>query len=534
MNEYKRVIDIRNEVNPYAKSMIIPEEWKPNIDQLMVVDYMNANRYYAEHSPTLQEDIEQTMHQEPEVFYQNIVNAWQAHHEFFERHLEVLMVKQKDYTYSELSPTMIDLLIDQYKKATIIDEETMVYSASIKKYVSHHSEILAHNLGMTIEDFTSQFLRTSTYFGYYTAKNLIYVLEQTEDNAEKDSLAMEFHGGDPDIMKHRHQLLAQKYKNRIPNRILQTYEQDEIELIKPNEVSDTDWREIVALRKCVEFDNIEEYMIAINLEGASGYILRKMIAKHLVDAGIIDERSGIYDYSDEETILGLQELKNQNSNSYTRQVEAKVQHGITCSAACATMAESVVFGRKPTNQVESMYASASGSKYIPGQHYSYMAAEMLGRGLDVTIVHELETHFKRGFMSGDLFSKLNDEYNAGLALYHRDSAAEELNGQTINSIYVTKLLERGDTIILAGQNRVNEYYHSVFIVGKNGDKFVVIDPFYGNFNEWSQSELESFSETDIGKWLIAVSGKLSDRESRRYYHTELGFDSRLIKGYTMG
>ncbi len=520
MENYERVINVRNQIDPTAKVSLIPDEWKPDIDQRMVVDYMAANRYVAENNPDLQTEIETILGQSPVEYYGNLVQTWHRHHEFFECHLEPLVTRIKDYDANELTPKIIDLLIDAYKTSVTIDNATLAYSSAIKRFVEKHSIELADKYSEDFDDFMAQYLNTATYFSYYTAKNLIISLDKDSSKDDLISLAQEFHGGDSLVMQYRLANLQAKYGYTIPARMESVYRKEGQEPSKPAHISNEDWVQIVALRKCVSFDNIEEYMIATNLEGASGYVLRKILAQHLVDASLIDHRDGIYDYNDDEIIDGLQQLRKRNERLFSWNIQPKVQHAITCSAACATMIESYLQHGQPTNEVERTYAVASDSSYIPGQHYSHLAAEMTARGIDVTLTHSLADRFQKGLLEQHLFERLKSEYDAGLDRLS-NLGAEEQSGVPISAASLKSLLQEGKSIILAGQSKEGDYYHSVLLCGLSSEGFVVIDPLVGKPAVWTDRQVIRFADTDIGKWMIVVNGKLDQKAVSRFLADQL-------------
>lgn len=519
METYARTVDIRNQVDPNAKSYLIPEEWKADIDQRMVVDYMAANRYFAENNPDLQQEIERILEQSPSDYYESLVQTWRSHHEFFETYLEPIVVSLRDYEADELSPSIIDLITEAYCTSVEVDNVTLAHSAAIKKFVEKHGRALAEKYGEDFDDFVAQYLSTSTYFSYYTAKNLVVSLDDNASAEDMRMLAQEFHGNDPVIMGHRLNDLQKRYRHTIPARIRSAYQQEDHEPTKPGHISDEDWIQIIALRNCVRFDNIEEYMIATNLEGASGYVLRKLIAAYLVGTGIIDSRDGIYDYDDSEIIKGLDTLKKRNE-SFSFRIKPKVQYGITCSAACATMVEARLREATPNDTVERVYASASNSAFIPGQHYSHLAAEMISRGIDVTLVHSLQDKFKVGSLGQELFKQLRAEYDTGLERF-AELGGEEESGVDMSASLLRSILMEGKPIILAGQSIAGDYYHSVLLMGLSDDGYQVVDPLIGRPAIWTEQQVMQFSDTDIGRWMIIVNGGLGRKSITRFFTNQL-------------
>lgn len=504
MENYKRIISAECG-DSTLKSRLIPPEWKPDIDQRLVVDYMAANRYYAENNPQLSKEITVLSETNPTDFYTGLVDAWLAHHAFFESELEPLVEHYKDLDEHELTPQDVSVLAILFNKTIEVDSRTLAYSAAIKSNVAFNASRLASKYGITKEAFISEYLRTETFFSYYTKKNLRYIVDIDEGLIpNSEILAKEFHAGDVTIMESRLQQLRVKYEKVPKDKLLQRLTSVVPEPVRAEGVSENDWDEIMAIRRALLFDNLEEYMIANNLEGVSGYILRKIVSTILSDAKLIDTRPLIYDYDNSEILKGLEELMQNRSESFEKKIKPKQQAGLTCSAACATMIENYVLKSPLDDSIEHLYANKSNSKYMEGQHYSLLAAEMNRRGINVSLVHENSELFKQNGLSKGLFDNLMAEYSEGLSQCRSLGVSEKRDLQ-INPAYMFERLQEGKIIMLAGQIWNSSILHSVLVTGiKNSRDFVIIDPIQGKKEIWTAVELDRFSNTSIGKWLMVI------------------------------
>jgi hypothetical protein len=492
MEKYNRIITPSS-----SKAEFIPAEYKVDIDKNLVDDYMQANRYYAENNPELSSRIESIAQLSPEFFYSGLVDAWKNHHNFFEATLQPEMELMGQPT----NPSEDELvaLAEAYKKTIKVDADTLVFSAAIKSHINMHANNIASKYGIDSNKFIMDYLQVESFFVYFDRRSLSHLVDaENSTTAEFEEYVNEFHGQDLEIALGRLALVREKYSFLELSEALSMLDREIQTPTKPEWISEEDWGHVMFLRQTLAFDNMEEYMISYNLEGFSGYLLRKWITSLLVNNRILDIREGIYAYDDVEIIEGLETMRNLQN----KEIKPKRQYGLTCTAACAAMVEAFSREVEPTDEIERLYDKAATSKFTDGQHYSKIASLLAERGVSVELRHELEGRFRQGELPKRLFDQLMEEYLEGIDACKK-AGVKETNGGIIDSKTVENILREGKVIILAGQLQ-SGLYHSVLIVGMKNSKFRLIDPLYGSYRTWRSREVEKFSTTDIGKWLLAT------------------------------
>ena len=86
------------------KSIIIPNEMKPNIDNILEEQLFNANRYYAESNSNIFELMENEKTKSSKDFLHELNARWNFHNEFYEHLLEPAYLELTKYDVNELTP----------------------------------------------------------------------------------------------------------------------------------------------------------------------------------------------------------------------------------------------------------------------------------------------------------------------------------------------------------------------------------------------------------------------------------------------
>lgn len=190
-----------------------------------------------------------------------------------------------------------------------------------------------------------------------------------------------------------------------------------------------------------------------------------------------------------------------------KNVKIYKQRGNTCSIACMMMVleyYKVIF-RANWYDERRLYKIFH-SKHMDGTPFSALAFFMAKNGLNVTIYHENQDLFKdkRGVIDKNVFALAIVEYQDYLSLGQK-RGVKVINGIDINISLLKQKLDDDNLIILAGE--ISGNYHAVLLTGYEKDNFKVCDPLYKVKQNKTIEELETFMDTSIGKWFIAVNNK---------------------------
>ena len=194
-------------------------------------------------------------------------------------------------------------------------------------------------------------------------------------------------------------------------------------------------------------------MIASNLIGISGFILRRKILEYLNKSRILPNRGYIYEYNKETIIEALEMLRAKRSVEMDKNVRIYKQRGDTCAIACMMMAlEYFEVMEKANWYDEKRYYRIYGSKYMSGTPFSALAFHFSKNGLDTSLYHEDLNLFNnnKGALSKEDFQFAMSEYTEMLDRA-KMNGANIINGITINSQLIRKELEKGNIVIVAGE-----------------------------------------------------------------------------------
>ena len=505
------------------KSKIIPSDMKKNIDEILERQLFNANRYYAESNPNISQLISEELINIPEVFLKRLIDRWNWHNSYYENLLEPAfptIIRNKNL---ELSPMEIENLIKIYSTSCSVDETTLVMSGAIKKYLDYNCGLISTiDENMKIEE-SNRFLITppvETYFAQYQIDHLYYIYLLKFDNSKSNEfrkyLLNKYHANDNEIFEAR---FSKRYKDYInseitPKQILSD--------IKKYTISDEykikhfyftlEHPDRKAIRDIIIYDNLDEKLIASNLIGISGFMLRRKILEYLNESRILPNNGYIYEYNKETVIKALKILQDKRSLEMDKDVRIYKQRGDTCAIACMMMALEYFGVMEKANWYdEKRYYRIYGSKYMSGTPFSALAFHFAKNGLDTSLYHEELNLFNnnKGALSKENFQFAMSEYTEMLDRA-KMTGANIINGIKINSQLIRKKLENGNIVIVAGE--ISGAYHAILISGYSDDKFIVCDPLFKTKQIKTQEELDAFMNTSIGKWFISVNNKSKNKE----------------------
>lgn len=496
----------KNSASKVLKKDIIPDDWKPDIDERLVKDLLYANRYFGSSNPHMAKQVEMEAGSSPAYFYLRLVDRWNWHHSFFEELLEPALPAFVENNHFSVSPHQIDILSEAYKASSLVDLTTLPMTAAIKP----HLNLWIEQIGATLTEEERGFLLTpprETFFAEYTQDHLNYILCMRHDPVKaqelKSALLEKYHADDEDIFSGRMKKLAH-YEAWTDDDLTKAI--GELSIDEGYKIghfySTLERPQLKGIRDTLIYDNYEEYLILMSLIGISGYVLRKRVLQYLNDSKILPNEGSIYEFSDDEVLQGLSKLKEYRRQVLHKDVRPYKQTDLTCGAASLLMAFDYYGILKESRENEDLLHSTSKSAYIDGEHFSGLALEAANKGLETLLIHSYPEMFRNnGVMPEALFNKLMDEYNAYLD-EAKAKGTEVRNGQQITSQLIKGLLERDYLVLIAGQ--MGSYLHAVLSVGYNEQGIIVKDPIDGSTHVADEAELNKFMDSPIGRWVLAI------------------------------
>jgi len=492
------------------KSVIIPSSWKDDIDATIERELVGANRYFAEANPHLSEIVERRSLLLPQEFFQELCARWNWHNEFYENLLEPALPLLLEPNVFRLTPRQIAILRDAYMAGSLVDQATLVVSAAIKKHVSYWMGCLPECKYLSNEDlgvFLS--LPATPYPVQYVIDHISYLISMREnDDAKfkKEQLIRQYHAGDEEIFGGRMRRFAYlaKYDVSVLKKSIEELRYEDTRWVKHFYLG-IERPRIKAMMQSLGYDNNEEKQIARELIGISGFVLRKEVLRYLVETKILPAGSGIYQYQDADIEVALNKLIACRKDVMDRQVTPFSQHGLTCSAACLTMVAAHFGLVELSEEFEEEVVEASKSNLTIGQHYSGVAAKAVSLGLETILVHSAPQMFDNSqhWLPSGLFESLMAEYRTYLGKIEGHRLARVEYGKRLTPEDLRKYLEDGYLVIVAGVIS-GEILHSILLTGYNSEGSLVIDPIGGRKRQMRDRELESFMDTKIGRWIMAL------------------------------
>lgn len=488
------------------KGRIIPDEWKCNIDRLLVEDLLNANRYFAQANPAIAQLVTREASRSPEDFYRELSTRWGWHHQFYELGLEPVLSLVLEPNHFGLSPTQVDALVGVYEAASLVDQATLPVSAAIKRHLDLW--IAEESRHLTKEE--RMLLITppvDSFWVVYHKDHLEYIraLKQGNPRASdlKQRLLDKYHASDEKIFEGRFQKFTKDFEG----------ETDDIETqIKKLTQDESYWTRHLyfalerpraqAIRDILIYDNREEYRILMSLLGISGYVLRKRVLGYLDQTRLLKNDGKIYEFADEIVLSGLKRLREYRSSLLHKSVKAYRQTGLTCGASSLMMALHY-YGLSDLDQrTENSIHQSSKSSIVEGNHFSGLAKIAAALGLETVVLHSESEMFKNeGMFTESVFNNLMREYKS----YLEDGSAlgvQVLNGVDINIDLLKRYLANNYLVILGGHT--GSFLHAILLVGYNDRSLVVRDPLDPSSQTYSNGYIESYLKTNIGSWALAV------------------------------
>ena len=505
------------------KSEIIPESMKLNIDEILEKQLFNANRYYAESNHNISKLMKAELSCTPEDFYRKLVERWKWHNIFYEELLEPAYCNLIRDDYKELSISELNELVEVYKTACLVDEATLIMSGSIKKYLDYKTKIIStitENISSSEANYMLITPPVETFFSQFNIDHLFYIYliktESSEIQEFKEYLKSKYHANDELVFKTRFEKKFKRYFNLSKKELLAD--------IKKYSISDDykikhyyftlEHSDRRAVRDIIIYDNLHEKLIASNLIGISGFLLRKKILAYLNNSGILKNRGYIYEFSNDTIVDDLNILKKEKVRVMDKNIKPYKQRGDTCAIACLMMAlEYYNVIEKANWYDERRLYKIYGSKYMSGTPFSALAYHFSKNGLNTTLYHEDSNLFNnnKNALSEENFNFAMDEYKQYLKRAE-DNSAKVVNGIIINSRLIRSKLEEGNIVILAGQNPGGGY-HAIIVSGYENDEFIVCDPQYKTKQYKKCDEIDKFINTDIGKWFITVNNNSKEKQT---------------------
>ena len=503
------------------KSKIIPESLKRNIDETLTKQLFNANRYYAETNPNISHLMNKELMDSPTEFLNKLIERWDWHNLYYELLLEPAYSNLVREQNIEMSPTEIDDIINVYFTSCLVDEATLVMSGAIKKYLDYKcSKISVYDERLPLSEAKNMLITppVETFFAHYQIDHLyyIYLLKKDTNKAVefKHFLKEKYHANDEVIFQSRFNKKFSDNLNMTEKELLTDIKKYTIsKLYKINHFYFTlEHSDRKAIRDIIIYDNLTEKLIASNLIGISGFLLRRKVLEYLNGSNILPNAGYIYEFSNDVVIQSLEKLKFERKKIMDKNIHLYKQRGDTCAIACLMMAmEYYGLMQKANWYDEKRYYKIYGSRFIDGTPFSALAYHFSKNGLNTSIYHSEEELFsnKIGEMDTLDFENTMKEYKEYL-VRAKEKGTNIVNGIEINHKLLREKLEEGNIVILAG--KISNVYHAVLLSGYENDKFIVCDPLYKTKQIKSSDEIEKFMNTDIGKWFITVNNFTKEKE----------------------
>jgi hypothetical protein len=158
-----------------------------------------------------------------------------------------------------------------------------------------------------------------------------------------------------------------------------------------------------------------------------------------------------------------------------------------------------------SEEFEEEVVEASKSNLTIGQHYSGVAVKAVSLGLETILIHSASQMFDNSqrWLPGGLFESLMAEYRSYLEKIEDHRLARIECGARLAPEDLKAYLEDGYLVMVAGVIS-GEILHSILLTGYNSDGYLVIDPIGGRKRQMGNRELESFMNTKIGRWIMAL------------------------------
>jgi hypothetical protein len=489
------------------KQAIIPEDWKPRIDEVVEEQLVGANRYFAEANPQLAQLIEREKKRSPQDFNRALRDRWKWHNVLYETLLEPALPDLFWRTGQDAYPRLIELWSRVYQAGSLVDQATLILSAAIKKHVDYWLTMPQYASLSKEEHYLLLTPPVEFFWIRYELEHLRYLLLQKQEGDSEDSrqqLIQRYHAGDLKIFEGRMRRFAHEAKLSIEEfRDVIRQLEDRPDYATRHFYFTLEHSGRKALRDTIAFDNVEEKEMVTTLIGISGFVFRWRILGMLQKENVLGKAHGIYEFSDQQVLGGLDKLRQGQTKSMLCDVSVYRQVWDSC-AACTLMMAFDYFGlMKNSSQEETKLHRATGSKLIAGNHFAALAHQAGVRDVEACLQHSDPNMFHNdsNVLSNSLFNQLMSEYRDHLVKAQRFGATVN-NGVEISPAVVRKWLAEGYLVSIAG--RIGSIWHAVLAVGYDPDYLIINDPLSGKQERWTDQQLDRFMQTEIGRWLLAL------------------------------
>lgn len=504
-----------NKENRLLKSSLIPSDWKERIDEILTIESLGANRYFAATNPQLSRKIKIQSLKNPTDFFNELYERWEWHHSFFEDLVEPAINQLSNKNVFDITPEQISTMSTIYRAISKVDQATLIPTAATKTHIEFWVNLLKNKMYLSDEEVIT--LLTPPRLAFWTEylyDNLKYFVKDSGEakEMEKASLLEKYHANDELIMSGRIKKLA-SFTNSSKKKL--KIKLKKLSVLKKNWYSHFYFclgREYCdSLGKTIAFDNFDEYLLLTTFVGISGFVFRKDVLRMLNETKILPNTGAIYQFDDVAILDGLKKLSDYREKVMIRNVHLFPQGTQdSCACACLVMVLDYFSLAKANRTLENEIYSSACAESIPGTHMSGLMKKASSYGLETLLVHSSSDLFsnEQTFFENSLFETLMVTYRDFLKNLNQNE--QVLKGVNISSEYLLGLIKKGYLIILAGGKGI---FHAVLLVGYDQDGFVVLDPLSNKRQHWSKERVISFSKTVIGSWCLAL--KKDDRNVQR-------------------
>jgi hypothetical protein len=465
----------------------------------------------------------------PVEYFNNLYGAWKDHNELA-RTIDGYLFQ----IYSgQLSPDSCFALKQARKlleQAFETEHRKRVYSAGVKIALDRYIQLALERYNLSQKGF--YILLTPGVMNFWTSyqgEHAEYVYaEKTSANgigAIKDRLCKMFHAEEEIIFSSRLKKDFGEIQDYTPSQLkliideFQKYKSNVRELVVKGFYLTLGRPDLEYIQKIISYDNCQEYLFGCNLYGIPDLYLRRLMIQTLVNRAVIDSRDGVFFYSKDELMKGLNHmitsLEKTVSVCQEQEKEPSVflqTRGTTCGVACMMMAMNYFLGTPLNSVLEGkLRRKLKMKKYdlIPALNLATYAKQ---HGLDVAVFHQdsdkfwdfLRMHHE------DIFHQQEAAYARALSHGIKPNHDKITVDAMINALNAGKLLIYG---IFLDDN----IKHALLIYMHKQGIFYVVDPLFGK-RTFTTDELMYAGNLDTGRWYISVGIKQNNSHERSNYN----------------
>lgn len=495
--------------------MIIPNEMKNNIDKILEEQLFKANRSYSEKNKIVKELMDIELKKSSIDFLKELDYRWNWHNSFYEELLEPSYFELMNSRLQELTPKQIQEFIEIYKTCLLVDEVTLVSSASIKKHLEYQlPKMNLDSEGLSFEEERYLMLTPpiETFFNQYHIDHLTYLkmLKENNKNAKKykEILLNKYHANDEIIFESR---LNRDFNNLIS--LDENSLQQEIDSYKLKDefkiksfYYTLEHPDRKAYRDILVYDNITEKFIGFTLIGISGFLFRKRILSYLNESKILPNEGYIYEFDDKEVLESLDKLKKISDKKMCKNVNTYRQTDDTCAIVCMmSVLEYFDKIKKMDRKQEIDFYRQLKSKVLIGTPFSSIAEYLVNNDFSVELIHSDKNLFhNNNYLKTEIFNLGMNEYRHYLNKAI-NGGAELTTCCELTPDLIRNKLKQNQFVMLAGNHGI--YLHSILVCGYDKENFIALDPSTGKIEYKTSDEISRFLKTPIGEWGLIIKKK---------------------------